>query len=108
MIDCELCHQCFALPCECVQMDIMMTVGKGELKHWKYLMKEQKMCKIKCIDKTWHIIINDVSVYSSCVSFSLNFLKKWRSKNGKNEIFHIRRWNINKYEKMRKITNMQA
>ena len=32
-IDCELCHQCFALPCECVQMDILMKAGKGELKH---------------------------------------------------------------------------
>ena len=32
-IDIELCHQCFALPCECVQMDIMMKEGKGELKH---------------------------------------------------------------------------
>ena len=27
-IDHELCHQCFALPCECVQMDIMMTAKK--------------------------------------------------------------------------------
>ena len=25
----ELCHHCFALPCECVQMDIMMTAKKG-------------------------------------------------------------------------------
>ena len=24
-IDHELCHHCFALPSECVQMDIMMT-----------------------------------------------------------------------------------
>ena len=24
----ELCHHCFALPCECVQMDIMMTAKK--------------------------------------------------------------------------------
>ena len=29
----ELCHHCFALLCECVQMDIMMTAKKGELKH---------------------------------------------------------------------------
>ena len=28
-IDHELCHHCFALPCECVQMDIMMTAKKG-------------------------------------------------------------------------------
>ena len=27
-IDHELCHHCFALPCECVQMDIMMTAKK--------------------------------------------------------------------------------
>ena len=32
-IDCELCHQCFKLPCECAQMEIMMKTGKGELKH---------------------------------------------------------------------------
>ena len=32
-IDCELCHQCFALPCECVQREIKMKAGKGELKH---------------------------------------------------------------------------
>ena len=31
-IDCELCHQCFTLPCECAQMEIMMKTGKGELK----------------------------------------------------------------------------
>ena len=33
LIDCELCHQCFTLPCECAQMEIMMKKGKGELKH---------------------------------------------------------------------------
>ena len=47
-IDHELCNQCFALPCECVQMDIMMKAGNGELKHWKYLMKEHTISTIKC------------------------------------------------------------
>ena len=28
-IDHDLCHHCFALPCECVQIDIMMTAKKG-------------------------------------------------------------------------------
>ena len=28
-IDHELCHHYFALPCECVQMDIMMTAKKS-------------------------------------------------------------------------------
>ena len=23
-IDCELCHQCFTLPCECAYMEMMM------------------------------------------------------------------------------------
>ena len=34
-IDIEVCHLCFALPCECVPIDIMMKEGKGELKHFK-------------------------------------------------------------------------
>ena len=42
-----ICHQCFALPCECVQIEIMMKAGKGELKHWKYLMKEYNICTRK-------------------------------------------------------------
>ena len=47
-----------------------------------------------------------MSVYRSSRSFTQNFLKKY-SKNGKNEICCIRKSHINKYEKMRKITNMQ-
>ena len=54
MIDIELCHQCYALPCECIQMDMMMKAQKGELKHKKYLMKEHEICTIKCVDKIYH------------------------------------------------------
>ena len=43
-----------------------MEAGKGELKHQKYLMKEHKICIIKCVEK-YDTIINNVSVYSSCV-----------------------------------------
>ena len=32
-IDHELCHHCFALPCECVQMDIMKTTKKRLAEH---------------------------------------------------------------------------
>ena len=39
-------------------------------------------------------------------SVTQNLCKKY-SKNGKNEICHRRKSHINKYEKMRKITNMQ-
>ena len=53
-IDIELCHHCFALPCECVPIDILMKEGKGELKHLKNLMKEHEMCTIKCVDKICH------------------------------------------------------
>ena len=28
-IDAELCHHCFALPCECALIDILMKEGKG-------------------------------------------------------------------------------
>ena len=41
-------------------------------------------------------IINNVCVYSSCVEFSLNYVKKCKSRNGK-------KWNIT-YKKM---TNKQ-
>ena len=39
-------------------------------------------------------------------SLTQKVIKKY-SKNGKNEICYIRKSHINKYEKMRKITNMQ-
>ena len=33
LIDFELCHQCFTLPCECADMEMMMKTGKGKLNH---------------------------------------------------------------------------
>ena len=47
-----------------------------------------------------------MSVYMSSRSFTQNLCKKY-SKNGTNEICHRRKSHINKYEKIRKITNMQ-
>ena len=54
IIGIEQCHHCFALLCECVPIDIVMKEGKGELKHFKNLMKEHEMCTIKCVDKICH------------------------------------------------------
>ena len=53
-IDIELCNHCFALPSECVPINIVMKEGKGELKHFKNLMKGNEMCTMKCIDKVYH------------------------------------------------------
>ena len=63
------------------------------------------MCIIICVDK-YYTIINDMSVYMSSRSFTQNLCKKY-SKNGTNEICRRRKSHINKYEKIRKITNMQ-
>ena len=43
-----------ALPCECVPIDTVMKEGKGELKHFKNLMKEHEMCTIKCANEICH------------------------------------------------------
>ena len=53
-IDIELCHHCFALPCEFVGIDILIKEGKGELEHLKNLMKENEICTTKCVDKICH------------------------------------------------------
>ena len=53
-IDIELYYCCFALPCECEPINIVMKEGKGELKHFKNLMMEHKICTIKCVDKISH------------------------------------------------------
>ena len=53
-IDIELCGHCFALPCECVPINIVMKEGNGKSKHFKNLMKENEICTMKCIDKVWH------------------------------------------------------
>ena len=53
-IDTELCDHCFALPCECVPMSIVMKEGKDKLKHFKNLMKDNEICTMKCIDKVCH------------------------------------------------------
>ena len=39
-IDIELCDCCFALPCECVPINILIKEGKDELKHFKNLIKK--------------------------------------------------------------------
>ena len=67
LIDCELCHQCFALPCECVQMEIMMKAEKGELKHWKYLMKEYNICTIKCVHEIWDNNKSCICILFMCI-----------------------------------------
>ena len=58
-IDTELCHHCFSLPCDCVPMNIVMKEGKGKLKHFKNLMKENEICTMKYNDKICH---NDQSL----------------------------------------------
>ena len=45
-------------------------------------------------------IINDISVYSVCIKFSWNFLKKCKSRKGKNNIFHRKKLQIHKYKKL--------
>ena len=68
-------------------------------------MKQQNMCIIICEDKIWHNNKWYICIYLIYIIYS-KFSQKVH-KNGKNEICCIRRWHINKYEKMRKITNMQ-
>ena len=53
-VDTVLCHHCFALPCDCVPINIVMKEGKGKLKHLKNLMKENEICTMKYIDKICH------------------------------------------------------
>ena len=55
----ELCDHCFALPCECVPINIVMKEGNGKLKHIKNIIKENEICTMKCIDKVCH---NDESL----------------------------------------------
>ena len=50
-LDIELHDHCFALPCECVPIGILMKEGKGELKHFNNLMKENEIFTIKCVEK---------------------------------------------------------
>ena len=67
-IDTELCHHCFALPCECVPINIVMKEGKGKLKHLKNLMKENEICTMKYVDKICHndqsLIVDAFHVYN--------------------------------------------
>ena len=54
-IDVELCDHCFALPCECVPINIFMKKEKGKLNHFKNLIKENEICTMKCVDKIYSI-----------------------------------------------------
>ena len=53
-IDIELCDHCFALPCECVPINIIMKEGKGKLKCFKNLIKVNEICTMKCMGKICH------------------------------------------------------
>ena len=66
-IDIELCNHCFALPCECVPINIFIKEGKGELKHFKNLMKEYEICTTKCIDKRYHNDQSLMLIYFICI-----------------------------------------
>ena len=50
-IDHELCHHCFALPCECVQMDILMTAKKRLAETLKISDETTKHVYKQCVDK---------------------------------------------------------
>ena len=39
---------------ECAPINIFMKEGKGKLKHFKNLIKENEICTMKCIDKICH------------------------------------------------------
>ena len=84
-IDIELCDHCFALPCECVPINIFTKEGKCELKHFKNLIKENWIFTMKFVDKMCHNDPLFMLIYFICIIYP-----KFFSKDAKEEMENIK------------------